>query len=142
MELKFKKTEEWAKLPTKGTSDAAGIDLFISEGFAPMRLEPGHIVGIDTGIAVEIPNGHYGLIQSRSSSFKKGLWIHGVIDSDYRGSVLLQIRNVGYLDAALEPGKSYAQMIICPYQNIELVEANILSDTERGAGRLGSTGNN
>jgi dUTP pyrophosphatase len=138
--MKFKKTADWAKVPRLGTPGSAGIDLFISDLFIETELPPEGLMVIDTGLAFEIPEGYYGLIQSRSSAFIRGLMVEGVLDSDFRGSAKLLIRNIGNSPISIEPGKSYAQLIICPCEKISLEESAELSVTSRGYGGFGSTG--
>ena len=140
--IKFKKTAPWAKNPTRGTGDSAGIDLYISDQFEPklVILEPGRALVVDTGLAFELPSGTVGLLRPRSSAFKRGLTLNGTIDADYRGNVVLIIRNVSDKNVTLEAGKSYAQMIVVKYENLELIEGE-LSDTSRGTNGFGSTGN-
>jgi dUTP pyrophosphatase len=93
---------------------------------------------------MEIPEGYAGLIYARSGlASKKGLAPAnkvGVIDSDYRGEVLVALHNHSAVDASIEPGERIAQLVITPYIMGVFEEAEDLSDTERGEGGFGSTG--
>lgn len=98
MRLKYKKLTTTAKTPIRGSAQAAGLDLY-ADMENPISIWPGsRPVEVKTGIAVEIPEGYYGVLALRSSMGKKGLMMpHGVgiIDSDYRSDVMFQIANVG-----------------------------------------------
>jgi dUTP pyrophosphatase len=133
--------QDWAGTPSKGSLHSAGIDLFISIEAERFDLYPGRMVAFSTGLKLAIPEGYFGLLQSRSSAFRNGLWIHGVIDADYRGDIVLQIRNIGADVFTIEPGKSYAQLIILPFADMELQEVKELNETIRGEGGFGSSGN-
>ena len=97
-----------------------------------------------TGVAMEIPQGYVGLVYARSGiACKRGLAPAnkvGVIDSDYRGEILVALHNDGSLPRSIEPGERIAQLVIVPCLAAAFAEANELSDTERGAGGFGSTG--
>lgn len=143
MKLKFKKLEEWAKIPTPPREGDAGLDLFVSDKFPSFfMLNPGMMVMVDTGLAIELPEGTVGLVRPRSSAFKKGILVEGVIDSSYTGSAKLMIRNIGKDCVIIEPGKAYAQLVVLNYNQItELEEVTELKKTERGESGWGSTGN-
>ena len=129
---------------------AAGMDLYASgydgdivRDTYVVRL--GDICSIPTGIAVEIPDGYFGVVAFRSSmSFKRGFSIPsgiGVIDNDYRGEIRVAVQNCGndpFLK--IKAGERIAQLIILPMQYIQLKEVEELSDTERGTSGFGSTG--
>jgi len=126
-------------LPAHQTAGAAGLDLYSTEVVA---LPYSDVRRIPTGIAVEIPPGHVGLIRGRSGLASKCvIVIEGTIDEDYRGevSVLAVCFGRGY---TIEPGQRIAQLVIAPYVRCEAVEASLgeLTATERGAGGFGSTG--
>lgn len=140
-DIKYILKEPWALAPVRGTPDSVGIDLFISKGFDKYVLPPNGLIAIDTGVAFELPKGTFGLIQPRSSAFRNGMMIHGIIDADYRGGVVLQIRNIGPLDLTIEGGKSYAQMLIIPFVSGNLDLSEKLTSTVRDTGGFGSTGN-
>jgi dUTP pyrophosphatase len=139
-----------AKLPTLGTAAAAGFDLYASKSCI---IEPGQCVLVHTGIALEIPNGFWGGIYSRSGlSTKKGLRLAngvGVIDSDYRGEIMVALYNDSSVDQEINTGERIAQLIF--HQQWTMIpdeDGNIwqvvedLSETDRGAGGFGSTGTN
>ena len=133
-----------AKLPTYGTAEAAGADLyaFIPE---PVTLVPGASAFIPTGIALEVPKGCAGLIYARSGlACKRGLAPAnkvGVVDSDYRGEICVVLHNHGSQPQTIENGERIAQLIITPVLTPAYEESEALSDTSRGAGGFGSTGN-
>ena len=109
-----------------------------------MSIEPGGTALIHIGIAVEIPDGYVGLIYARSGlATKRGLAPAnkvGVIDSDYRGEVMVSLHNHSNVLAQIENGERIAQMVIVPFLKTEFVLSDELDDTERGAGGFGSTG--
>lgn len=126
-----------ALLLRRGTDQAAGMDMFVTESAI---LAPGETKLFKTGIALEIPTGCFGLIHTRSSAYKRGIHTAGVIDSDYRGEVHLVVTNLGRQAQHIEAGKAYGQMILLEYQKLILVEAKDLQETKRGQGGYGSTG--
>lgn len=138
-----KKLHPNAKLPTYGSSEAAGADLYACLD-APVSIAPGEIFWVPTGIALEVPKGCAGLVYARSSmGTKRGLAPAnkvGVVDSDYRGEIRVVLLNHSKQPQTLEPGERVAQFVITPVlqPQYELVEE--LSDTDRGAGGFGSTG--
>lgn len=139
MKLKVKKLNHEAKLPSKGHPGDAGIDFFAIETAV---FAPGAQVNVKTGVALEIPEGHVGLIWDKSSvSFNKGLKIMGgVIDSGYRGEIIMSMYNTSNTEQIIEKGNKIAQMIIQKFEDCEIEEINEMSDTVRGEGREGSTG--
>lgn len=139
MELKVKKLHPDAKIPSKGHPGDAGIDFFAIETAV---FAPGSQVNVKTGVAVEIPEGYVGLIWDKSSiSFNKGLKIMGgVIDSGYRGEIIMSLINTTSKEQVIEKGNKVAQMIIQKFENCEILEVDSLSDSVRGVGREGSTG--
>jgi dUTP pyrophosphatase len=138
--LHVKRLSDEAYLPSRGTADSAGLDLFTTESKV---LHPGETLKFATDLAVRIPQGYAGLVRPRSSAFlKAGLDVNGTIDSDYRGHVWLLIRNASTQNVFIDREKAYAQLIIVPYLDVSVVEVDELSNTERGEGGLGSTGNN
>ena len=148
--MKIKLLSPEAKLPTQGSAEAAGYDLYASK---PCVIESGQCVLVHTGIAIEIPKGFWGGIYARSGfASKKGLRpanCTGVIDNDYRGEIMVALYNDSGLDQEIEAGDRIAQLIF--HEQYALVpdqEGNIwhivenLSDTERSNGGFGSTGTN
>ena len=141
--IRVKKLHPNAILPTYGTEEAAGADLYACLD-APVTIEPGKTGWIGTGIAMEVPKGCAGLIYARSGmACKKGLAPAnkvGVIDSDYRGPITVVLFNHGSESVTVTHGERIAQMVITPVITPAYVETDDLSDTDRGQGGFGSTG--
>jgi len=139
MQLKVKKINNEAKIPTKGHPGDAGIDFYTTE---TVIFPPGGQMRVPTGIAVEIPEGHVGLIWDKSSvSFNLGLKIMGgVIDAGYRGEIIMNFLNTSNKEVLLDQGQKIAQLIIQKFEDCDIVEVSELTDTVRGIGREGSTG--
>ena len=142
MEVKIKRIHEDAIIPTFGSEYAAGADLY---SIYNTMIYSGNTEVIHTGISIEIPEGYVGLIFARSGwAGKRGLAPAnkvGVVDSDYRGEILVYLHNHGYSKQEVVKGDRIAQLMIVPYPKIEFVEVDELSDTNRGDGGFGSTGN-
>ncbi len=142
LELKIKKLNQNATIPSYGSACAAGADLYSSEG--ELTFAPGETKLVHTGIAMEIPDGYVGLIYARSGiATKRGLAPAnkvGVIDSDYRGEIMVSLHNHSDKVAKIEAGERVAQIVITPYLTVNFVETDTLDDTERGEGGFGSTG--
>lgn len=139
MILKIKKLHKDAKLPTHGHPGDAGMDFYaIEDVFFPAHGQ----AQVHTGVAVEIPEGHVGLIWDKSSiSFGHGLKIMGgVIDSSYRGELIMSFKNLSDKEFTFQKGHKIAQMLIQKFEHCEILEVDELSDTVRGEGREGSTG--
>ena len=143
MKIAVKKLHPDALLPTYGSAEAAGADLYACLD-APVTIEPGQTAFIPTGLALEVPQGCAGLIYARSGlACKKGLAPAnkvGVVDSDYRGEVKIALHNHGTQPQIVGPGERVAQFIITPVLTPAYEEVEDLSDTARGAGGFGSTG--
>lgn len=141
--VRFKKLQKEAKVPQYGTEFSAGADLCACMP-APLVIEAGATEFIHTGIAVEIPTGLVGLIYGRSGlACKKGLAPAnkvGVIDSDYRGEIMVALHNHSTCAITVEPEERIAQMVLTPYVFAAYEEAEELADTVRGTGGFGSTG--
>jgi len=139
--MKVKKLVPEAILPTYGTEDAAGMDLYAA---SEAEIAPQETAMISTGIAAEIPKGYVGLVFARSGlACKQGLAPAnkvGVIDADYRGEIKVALHNHSKETKQVKAGDRIAQMAILPYLKVEIEEAEELSDTDRGAGGFGSTG--
>ncbi len=142
--VKVKKLRENAVLPHRATEGSAGADLYacIDE---PILLEPGGLVMIPTGIAIELADkGMAAFLFARSGlGVKHGITLSnsvGVVDSDYRGEVCVGLCNVSSEPYTITPNERIAQMVIMPVVCADYVEAQELGDTERGAGGFGSTG--
>ena len=143
IQLKIKKLLPEAKMPVYGSASAAGADLYALSDHAN-RIGANETAVVHTGLAAEIPEGYVGLIFARSGlATKKGLAPAnkvGVIDSDYRGEIRVALHNHSKYMQSIEPYERVAQLVIMPYVFAHIVEAEELSDTERGAGGFGSTG--
>lgn len=132
-----------AKLPTYGSAQAAGADLYacLEE---PLTIAPGETVFVPTGIALEVPAGCAGLIYARSGmACKRGLAPAnkvGVVDSDYRGEIIVALHNHGKDSQTIENGERVAQFVITPVLTPVYEIAQELSDTHRDQGGFGSTG--
>lgn len=141
--IRVKKLRPNAKLPTYGSAEAAGADLYacLEE---TILVEPGQTAWIHTGIAMEVPKGCAGLVYARSGlACKKGLAPAnkvGVIDSDYRGEITVVLHNHGSESQSISDGERIAQMVITPVLTPAYEETDDLSDTGRGQGGFGSTG--
>ena len=139
--VKVKKLVEDAVLPKYGTEFSAGADLVNAGG--DVVVESGKTVIIHTGIAMEIPVGLVGLVYARSGlATKRNLAPAnkvGVIDSDYRGEIMVALHNHGTETQVVEKGERVAQIVIAPYVTATFVDGD-LDETERGAGGFGSTG--
>ena len=141
--VRVKLLKEGAKLPTYGTREAAGADLYacLEES---VTIAPGESAFIPTGIALEVPRGCAGLIYARSGmACKRGLAPAnkvGVVDSDYRGEITVVLFNHGSVSQTISNGERIAQFIITPVLTPEYRFAESLSDTLRAEGGFGSTG--
>jgi dUTP pyrophosphatase len=127
-----------AKLPERAHPTDAGADLFAYEN---LEIYPNEQKLVDTGIAIKIPQGYGGFVYNRSSQGKKGITIPhsvGVIDSGYRDTIKVLLKNIGDDPYKIAPGDRIAQLVI---QKVELVQfKDIWNDSTRGTGGFGSTG--
>lgn len=132
-----------ATIPTKGSADAAGYDLYAATD-TKIMIKPHTTVKVDTGIAVALPEGTFGGIFARSGiATKRGLRPAngvGIIDSDYRGNIIVALHNDTDIVQYIEPKERIAQLIIIPYIDIKFEKKEKLSSTERGTGGFGSSG--
>ena len=150
--LFVKKLYESATLPTKGSKYAAGLDLYANnyngmEGDKKewtFSINPGETIKVGTGIAVEIPEGYFGGIYARSGlATKQGLAPAnkvGVVDSDYRGEVIVALHNHSTMPQFIHKNDRIAQLVIQPYLDVVPEVITDLTDTERGEGGFGSSG--
>lgn len=142
--MNIKRLKENAIIPTRGSEDAAGWDLYACLDSSFTTIPPHNTVMIDTGWAMAIPNGFFGGIFARSGlASKQGLRpanCVGVIDSDYRGPVKVALHNDTDKPAIINNGDRIAQLILINYANVILEETNELDETTRGTGGFGSTG--
>ncbi len=143
MILKFTKLNENAVKPTYGTEFAAGADLYSAEG-CEVTVAPNETRLIHTGLSLEIPEGYAGLIYARSGiACKRGLAPAnkvGVIDSDYRGEIMVALHNHSAEPQTVAEKERIAQIVITPFLKVDYTEADSLTDTARGDGGFGSTG--
>lgn len=141
--VKIKKLNEKAVVPTYGSPFSAGADLYACEE-GDIVIASGETRLIHTGIAIEIPNGYVGLIYARSGlASKRGLAPAnkvGVIDSDYRGEIMVALHNHSAIDQTVISGERVAQIVFTPYKAASFCVVDELDSTERGEGGFGSTG--
>ena len=141
--IEIKKLDPRAIIPTYGTEFSAGADIYalLDE---PITINPGETKLIHTGLAMAIPEGLVGLNFARSGmATKRGLAPAnkvGVIDSDYRGEVMVALHNHGNAPQTVENGERIAQMVFVPYYTAQFELKDELSETLRGEGGFGSTG--
>lgn len=159
MQVEIKILSEDAQLPTKGSEKAAGYDLRMSQSttielnkentdilIGILKIKPHETVKVGTGLAAKIPDGYFGAIFARSGlATKQGLRpanAVGVIDSDYRGELIVALHNDTDKEQTIKTGDRIAQLVVMPYLPVEFTEVDTLDETERGAGGFGSTGVN
>ena len=141
--IHVKKLHPHAVLPTYGSAEAVGADLYacLEE---PVTIQPGEVYWVSTGIALEVPKGCAGLVYARSSmGAKRGLAPAnkvGVVDPDYRGEIKVVLLNHSNQPQTLQPGERVAQFVITPVLTPDYEEVEELTDTNRGIGGFGSTG--
>lgn len=139
MKIRFKKLSENAVMPKKAHKADAGFDLTATQDY--IINENGRVL-IDTGIAVEIPNGYFGMVTGRSgNTIRYGLVGQlGIIDSGYTGSIGVMLFNTTKFEKRIRKGERVGQLIIMPAPEVEFEEADKLSESDRGTGGYGSTG--
>jgi dUTP pyrophosphatase len=142
VQLRFSRLTEAATVPTRAHEGDAGLDLYASE---PAHIGPGERWGVGTGIAVEIPDGHAGLVLPRSGLAREhGIALvnsPGLIDSGYRGEIRVLLLNTDPAEIfRVAPGDRIAQLLITPIAAPEPVEAEALAESARGDGGFGSSG--
>ena len=141
--IRIKRLNDNALIPTYGSTEAAGADLYACLE-APAAVLPGESVWVGTGIALEVPKGCAGLVYARSGlACKRGLAPAnkvGVIDSDYRGEIKVVLYNHSKETQIIEHGERIAQLVITPVLTPCYIEAAELDETDRGIGGFGSTG--
>lgn len=138
--LKVKLLHPKAKLPTYAHPGDAGLDLCTPE---KIIIKPSERVVVDTGVALELPEGTVGLIWDKSSlGCQKGLKVlGGVFDQGYRGSYTIGVINLSKEDIIIEEGEKFCQLLIQPIVRVGVTKVkNIETNTKRGTGRMGSTG--
>lgn len=130
----------------KGYTTKANVRYFIGAGtsYPILRIPPHTAVKINTGLAMEIPKGYFGAVYARSGiSAKQGLRpanCVGVIDSDYRGDIIVVLRNDTDVEQTIEDGDRIAQIVFQKFEEVNFIKTENLSDTNRGDGGYGSTG--
>jgi dUTP pyrophosphatase len=141
--VKIKKLNAAATVPSYGTEFAAGADLYACMEES-ITIKPGQTEFIHTGLSMEIPTGLVGLIYARSGmACKKGVAPAnkvGVIDSDYRGEIIVALHNHSDEALTVNSGERIAQIVYAPYYQAEFVETDELEESVRGEGGFGSTG--
>ena len=143
MDVKIKKLNPNAHIPTAGSDKAAGYDLYACIEEA-IEIQPQKMAKIGTGIAITPPEGYFGAIFARSGlSTKRGLRpanCVGACDEDYTGEYIVVLYNDSNLVQTIEPGERIAQLVFLPYISVNMIEVDELEETERGDGGFGSTG--
>ncbi len=143
MQLKIKRLHPQAVLPRRATPESAGLDLCACLD-GPLTIEPFALVKVPTGLAIALEPGTVGLVYPRSGLASKfGVTLSncvGVIDSDYRGELLIAMTNHSRQPYTIRPGDRVAQLVVTPILLPEAVWAEELDETARGAGGFGSTG--
>ena len=141
--IKYKKLNEYAKEPTRGSAAAAGYDLYAAIN-NPITIPAHSTVKIGTGLAFALPDNTFAAIFARSGlATKQGLRpanCVGVCDSDYRGEYIVALHNDTDNEQIINPGDRIAQMVLMPYIPMTFEEVENLDETERGQGGFGSTG--
>ena len=142
--IKVKKLDEFTTLPTKGSSKAAGFDLYACIPEGQMTIWPGECRKVGTGVAIQPPEGYFGAIYARSGlATKNGLRpgnCVGIADEDYEGEYIVALYNDSQRPQEIHHGDRIAQVVFQPYLTDEMVEVKELDKTERGSGGFGSTG--
>ena len=135
MKINIKKLDADAVLPTRGSSQAAGYDLY-AKSSEDTVIPPHKTVMVGTGLAMEIPEGYFGAIFARSGlASKQGLRpanCVGVVDSDYRGEFMIALHNDTDEERVIAGKERIAQMVVMPYLSVEFEEVEELNETERG----------
>ena len=143
MDVRFKRLNNLAKIPTRGSKFSAGYDLYAATDH-DIQIPPHSTVMIGTGLAIELPVGWFGAIFARSGiATKRGLRpanCVGVADADYRNEYIVALHNDTTETKTVQAGERIAQLVILPCQDIDFKEVDELHDTDRGMGGFGSTG--
>lgn len=143
MDVRFKRLNGLAKIPTRGSKFSAGYDLYAATDY-DIQIPPHSTVKIGTGLAMDIPVGWFGGVFARSGiASNRGLRPANcvpVIDCDYRGEWLIPLHNDTTETKTVQAGERIAQLILLPYQDIDFIEVDKLTKTDRGDGGFGHTG--
>ena len=143
MKIDVKKINHAAILPTRGSEQAAGYDLYACIDEKEVVIKPGETKKIGTGLSFAVPEGYFGAIFARSGLAAKGLRpanCVGVADSDYRGEYIVALHNDSSSNMTVSHGDRIAQLVVMPYLSVEFNETDELDSTARGTGGFGSTG--
>lgn len=144
MKVAFQKLDPRAQVPTRGSAQAAGYDLYACLDAPQLTIAPHTTQRIGTGLAIAVPDGYFGAIFARSGlAAKQSLRpanCVGVADSDYRGEYIVALHNDGDTPRVIRHGDRIAQLVVLPYLTVEFEETAALDDTARGKGGYGSTG--
>ena len=144
MHIKIKKVNPNAKIPTRGSDQAAGYDLYACLDTENVTIPAHQTVKVPTGLSMAIPEGYFGAIFARSGlAAKQGLRpanCVGVIDSDYRGEFMVMLHNDTDEPKTVENHDRVAQLVVMPFMSVEFQETDSLDETQRGSGGFGSTG--
>lgn len=144
MLIRVKKLSAEAQLPTRGSAQAAGYDLYACLPGGSVTVAPHATAKIGTGLALAVPEGYFGAIFARSGlAAKQSLRpanCVGVADSDYRGEYIVALHNDSEEVRTVAHGDRIAQLVVMPYLAVEFDEVESLDDTARGTGGFGSTG--
>lgn len=145
-QVDYVKLVDFAHEPTRGSEQAAGWDLYANIDGKYLTLLPGEVKKISTGIAIALPEGTFGAIFARSGlATKRGLTPAnkvGVIDSDYRGPIIVALKNESDQMQTIEHGERIAQLVVIPYCPVTFNQVDSIGTTARGEGGFGSTGTN
>ena len=143
MNIKVKKLNKNAIIPTRGSEQAAGMDLYACID-SPIIITPHQTVKVGTGLAIELPHGYFGAIFARSGlATKQGLRpanCVGCCDSDYRGEYIVALHNDTDIPQTINSMERIAQLVVIPYLPVEFEEVDELSNTERGDKGFGDSG--
>jgi len=139
MQLRIQKIDPEAKVPVSPYKGDAGMDIFSIE---EVSIAPGEKAAIKTGLKLAIPEGYAGFVWDKSGLAVKShlKTMAGVIDSNYRGELIIVLTNLGKEIYHVEKGSKVAQLIITPIATPEIIEGEVADETERGEGGFGSSG--
>ena len=144
VQISVSKLREGAKMPMSGSAQAAGYDLYACTGNGITVIAPHTTAMIGTGLAAAVPEGYFGALFARSGlAAKQGLRpanCVGVLDSDYRGEIIIALHNDTDQERSVEDGERIAQLVILPYLAVSFTQTQELDQTQRGAGGFGHTG--
>lgn len=136
--MRVKRLTETAQLPTRGSEHAAGLDLYAD---CLVKVEPGRVAQVRTGVAIQLPTGSAGFVWPRSGLSISGVdRMAGLIDCDYRGEIVILLTSNTAEITLVKPGDRIAQLVVQPVLFLGVEEVQELDYTERGAGGFGSTG--